>query len=164
MTESEALELGREAATALAALQARGRIEDPWAVGMPVLAVMADDTVSPDVGVVIEVDRYGMPLVYWPNLDDRRGSDQWGRHVRAHQPTPGGHLIPAVREKGCSGFLLALVREAWGRPDLCVRASRDGRQWWPDCIGTPNALLSIREASEPHALVSALRAAPRSTP
>ena len=55
---------------------------------------------------------------------------------------------------------LLMTRAAWGRPDLWIRASRRGESWAPDCVGTPDALLSISAPTEIEALIAALESAP----
>ena len=74
-------------------------------------------------------------------------------------PLPPSALPDFTDPLTAAGALL-VAREAWGRPDLWIRASRRGESWAPDCVGTPDALLSISAPNELEALIAAILAAP----
>ncbi len=74
-------------------------------------------------------------------------------------PAKGSGWIPDLNDPATRGCVLEMARAAWSRPDLVIRASRDAATWWPDCIGTPDALLEIRGGTEAEALVATLEAA-----
>lgn len=70
--------------------------------------------------------------------------------------------VPDLTDPATLGCVLALVREAWGRPDLYMRRiwRNDLLAWQPDCVGIPDGLLFVYGATEAEALVLALEAAP----
>ena len=74
-------------------------------------------------------------------------------------PLPPDALPDFTDPLTAAGALL-VAREVWGRPDLWIRASRRGESWAPDCVGTPDALLSISAPNELEALIAAILAAP----
>lgn len=63
-------------------------------------------------------------------------------------------VIPDLTDAATLGCLLALVRKAWGVPDLHVRLEADGWRNWTD---EPGAFVYDNEAE---ALVAALESAP----
>ena len=80
--------------------------------------------------------------------------------------TPGGS-VPNLRDPATLGCLLALVREAWGRPALAASpaGAPDGSVSW--CVealdpddGDGYHALTPRRATEAEALVDALEEAP----
>ena len=84
------------------------------------------------------------------------------------QCVPGGGLgtrLPHLTDPAMLGCLLALVREAWGDPSLCVLFDHDGCKWrvgrWED----DGLALRCRCAdTEAEALVAALEAALEAAP
>ena len=78
-------------------------------------------------------------------------------------PLPPDALPDFTDPLTAAGALL-VAREVWGRPDLWIRASRRGESWAPDCVGTPDALLSISAPNELEALIAAILAAPETKP
>ena len=63
--------------------------------------------------------------------------------------------LPDLTDPATLGCLLALVREAWGKPDLHARP--EGSRWRMWSFEWPNSMLHPTEAA---ALVAALEAAP----
>ncbi len=130
MTDSEALELGREAV---------GCPGWRWVPGMQ-------------------------------RLDGHRylGDGEWARATPTG-PQTGLHApgqVPDLRDPCTAGGLLALVREAWGDPAAyCYRGGGcEQTGVWHVSIDLGTHRVARRGPTEVHALVSALRAAPRSTP
>lgn len=72
--------------------------------------------------------------------------------------------LPDFTDPITAAGALLVAREVWGRPDLWIRASRRGESWAPDCVGTPDALLSISAPNELEALIAAILAAPETKP
>ena len=68
--------------------------------------------------------------------------------------------LPDFTDPLTAAGALSVARDVWGRPDLWIRASRRGESWAPDCVGTPDALLSISAPNELEALIAAILAAP----
>ena len=63
--------------------------------------------------------------------------------------------LPDLRDPATVGCLLALVREAWGDPAICI--VEEHRDWWARLNGLPLCAFADTEAE---ALVAALEAAP----
>ena len=63
--------------------------------------------------------------------------------------------LPDLRDSATVGCLLALVREAWGDPAICI--VEEHRDWWARLNGLPLCAFADTEAE---ALVAALEAAP----
>lgn len=87
--------------------------------------------------------------------------------IAAHEPPGaawcGGYErddIPDLADPCTLGGLLALVREAWGRPDIHAHTVARLGVWTVGCIGTPDALITVSGPTEAAALVAALEAAP----
>lgn len=93
----------------------------------------------------------GMQVVHTPPHDGATGY-----HLRLSQDgyIPASNEYPDLSDPATLGCLLALVREAWGKPDLHARP--EGRYWrmW---ASEPSANIHLTEAA---ALVAALEAAP----
>ena len=75
----------------------------------------------------------------------------WGLGLQ-HDPFP---WLPDLRDPATVGCLLALVREAWGDPAICI--VEEHRDWWARLNGLPLCAFADTEAE---ALVAALEAAP----
>jgi len=83
-----------------------------------------------------------------------------GGRITEHTLAVVHGVVPDLNDPATLGCVLARDRELWKRPDLYIRSNRDG-EWWPDCVGTPDALLSLpRQRSEGEALIAAFLAAP----
>ena len=63
--------------------------------------------------------------------------------------------LPDLRDPATVGCLLALVRDAWGDPAICI--VEEHRDWWARLNGLPLCAFADTEAE---ALVAALEAAP----
>ena len=112
-------------------------------LGMKVFPIMADDSVQDVTGTVVGFYET-MPLVYWPDL----------RETRAHHPRE--HLLPDLTDPATLGALLALVREVWGRPGIClysIEVNGDLRWGWDG-----NVDASVTFATEAEALIVILEA------
>jgi hypothetical protein len=71
-------------------------------------------------------------------------------------------VLPDLDDAATLGCLLALVREAWGDPNLTTMWTRGTHPAWGFCTGrrSPEVLRDIWEESEAEALIAALEAAP----
>ena len=87
---------------------------------------------------------------------------RWDRDHERDDYIPDG-AVPDLQDPATLGCLLALVREAWGDPNL-VAVWIASEEVWIMARGLCNSMLAddryYRGASEPAALVAALLAAP----
>ena len=67
--------------------------------------------------------------------------------------------LPDLEDPATVGCLLALVREAWGDPLICVAVDNTGCGWWVDGWADPRVSSKLHD-TEAEALVAALEAAP----
>lgn len=93
---------------------------DAFPNGMSVLAVLEDETILPDAGLVVRHmgGPPGLPVVYWEDLAKERHSralhDYWQTTTRAHHSVPGVHLLPNPDDALTAAYLLHLLRQATG--------------------------------------------------
>ena len=100
---------------------------------------------------------------YWAVefVDDEPRCIELGKRA-GREPADGGWMLPDLTDPATFGCLLALVREAHGRP--CWMEPADDFDGWlvMSCYAAPqhNACEISAEATEAEALVAALEAAP----
>lgn len=157
MTEAQALTLGRRA------VACRGW---RWLPGMLTLflhrvhrgAPAGEEGTRDTVEVMsarIAADGVHRIIEDDPNGDEAVGYLQpTARNALAAQRDHQRHEVPDFRDPCTVGGLLALVREAWGDPHLCVVNHR------PEHWQVLSSKGGLTRESEAEALVSALEAAP----
>lgn len=101
-----------------------------------------------------------MPGVAWIARRPAPLEDVAGRIDRS-SPYPGA--VPDLQDPATLGCLLALVREAWGDPSVCVTTMLYSQRW--RChVHDPGPSRTPRwfdATTEPAALITALLAAPK---
>jgi hypothetical protein len=105
--------------------------------------------------ICMGVEPEGWPLFYVLADGELRFYGFVGRVPRGL--TPGG-LTPDLTDPATLGCLLALVREAWGRPGLTTKHHEV--LGWIVIDGRDDFLKGVAAATEAEALVCALEAAP----
>jgi len=75
-------------------------------------------------------------------------------------PVVDDSWLPDLSDAATLGCLLALVREAWGDPTLCVIYDHDDREWYIGRWEDGGIALRSFGPTEREALVAALEAAP----
>jgi hypothetical protein len=98
----------------------------------------------------------------WVIPSEARGT--WPEHLHhGRYPTPEGLVpLPDLRDPATLGCLLALVREAWGKPLLYVEPEEDeidGLAWYVWDAGEAQSYSRGLHRTEAAALVAALEAA-----
>ena len=98
-----------------------------------------------------------MPGMRWWTDDDRGRLDDFQPDYMG-RPTDA---LPDLTDPATVGCLLALVREAWGDPTLCVVLDTSDGRWCVGCWEDNGIAMRGRGgATETEALVNALEGAP----
>jgi len=108
---------------------------------------------------VIELGRRAVACKGWRWLPGSLAIFEVGcvsRRLRSDQSELPAGDVPDLSDPATLGCLLALVREAWGDPELCVVSGGPGNSW--GVVVNDDPLLAA--ATEAEALVAALEAAP----
>ena len=94
-------------------------------------------------------------------IDDRRSVVYEDSDGAMHTGDVSRSDVPDLDDPATLGALLALVREAWGDPLICVAVDNTGAGWWVDgWTAARPQVPSDLHPTEADALVAALEAAP----